>query len=64
MNIASQVIQSNEEVKCTIVTDRISHVLLFSVVQVFLHRPHFYSSVQRRSSATLWFKSRQCARVN
>lgn len=35
MNTASQLIQSNEEVKCAVVTDRISNVLLLSVVQVF-----------------------------
>lgn len=42
---ASLLIQSSEEVKYTTVTDRKSHVLLFSVVQVFLNRPYFYSKM-------------------
>lgn len=50
---ASQLIQSSEEVKHMIVTDRISHVLLFSVVQVFLNRPYFYSKMCKEAAVQL-----------
>lgn len=51
---ASQLIQSSEEVKYMIVTDRIRHVLLFSVVQVFLNRPYFYSKMCKEEAVQLY----------
>lgn len=63
---ASQLIQSSEEVKYMIVTDRLSHVLLFSVVQLFLNRPYFYSKTCKEEAAQLYtlpgFKPQEWAR--